>query len=140
MAYKTLKDPVSAQVSNVSNPLGHPSPPQTHHHLTSPRVFAHALLSIWNSPLQFLTWLIVQLSLHIPEKISFLQGNPPLLQTMNLEFFLVQQKNRCRTEYKRGANAQEATRALKRGSVSIFLDLTRYYPHGEHEENNILHV
>ena len=38
----------------------------------------------------------------------------------------------------REANAQEETRAPNRGFVSILIELTRYYPRGEREENKIL--
>ena len=40
----------------------------------------------------------------------------------------------------RGADVQEETRAPNRGFVSLFIELTRYYPRGEHEENKISHT
>ena len=36
----------------------------------------------------------------------------------------------------REANVQEETRALRRGFISIFAELTRSYTRGEHGENN----
>ena len=40
----------------------------------------------------------------------------------------------------RKSNVQEKTRALNRDFVSVFIELTRYYPHGENEENKTLHT
>ena len=40
----------------------------------------------------------------------------------------------------REANFWEETRAPNRGFVSIFIELTRYYPCNEREENKILHT
>ena len=40
----------------------------------------------------------------------------------------------------REANVQEETRAPNRGFVSVFIELIRYYPHGKHEENKVLHT
>ena len=59
-------------------------------------------------------------------------------QAMSLEFFLVQQESGCRIEYEREANVWEETRALNRGFISVFVELSRSYTHGEHEENKIL--
>ena len=36
----------------------------------------------------------------------------------------------------RGANVWEETKALNRGFISAFTELTRYYPHGECEERS----
>ena len=36
----------------------------------------------------------------------------------------------------REANVQEETRAPNRAFISVIIELTRYYPRGEREENN----
>ena len=40
----------------------------------------------------------------------------------------------------REATVQEETRAPNRGFSSVFIDLSRYYPRGEHKENKILYM
>ena len=40
----------------------------------------------------------------------------------------------------REANVREETRVPNKGFVSVFIELTRYYPRGEREENKISHT
>ena len=46
----------------------------------------------------------------------------------------------CKNPATREPNVQEETRAPNRAFISIFIELTRCYPHGELEENKILHT
>ena len=74
-----------------------------------------------------------------PTNIPNFLGGDTLSQAMSLEFPLVLQERGHRIEYER-ANVQEETRAPNRAFVSVFIELTRYYPHGECKENKTLHT